>query len=246
MNCELLQEDLCAYVDNELEPAGRAEIEAHVATCEECAEEALAMRAVKGVVGRLRLHDEDPPDTLTVFPEGTEEPEPRQTVAWWRRPIKGRTVALAAAAVLVALLFSYTRYERHFMQESLAREAVVAHLAGVASDLSRSNPGGGMTVSLPAARVGSSPALQTVHYMGRHAVSELRLPSGSFDAGHLKRYEALGKEFRAGRIGDFSVAACDCGTHQVVLVSDCSPEALVAFAQNLPLTGPAGPSTTRY
>jgi len=259
MDCSELQEELCAYVDNELDPDDRALVEAHVSACEECAEEVASYRTLKSLVARARLYEEDAPETLRVVPEEAELPStyaPPQ-FSWLHRPVRARSVVLAAAAVLVALFAGWREYESRYVSGVLQREAVMAHLHGVAAALP-DEPDPVMDASLRpvddqlyarpegVASVGHLAAFQTVYFAGSHAVSQLRFAAGDFDDSALARQTAGGRDYRVGRMGDFSIASYRRGPVQIVLVSDVPPEALLVLAQNLPPDTPFSTGGTGY
>ena len=53
MSCDERRADLILYLDGELEPARRAELEAHLATCEVCTSALAAERRLSGSLGAL-------------------------------------------------------------------------------------------------------------------------------------------------------------------------------------------------
>ena len=259
MDCAELQEDLCAYVDNELDPDDRALVEAHISACDECAEEVASYRTLKSLVARARLYAEDPPETIRVVTGAIGLPSthlPAQ-FSWLHRPVRARSVVLAAAAVLVALLVGWRQYESRYVGSVLQREAVMAHLHGVAAAMP-AEPDPMLNASLQPiddrlyarreglASVGHLAAFQTVYFAGSHTVSQLRFSAGDFDDSSLAKQTAGGREYRVGRLGDFSIASYRRGPVQIVLVSDVSPEALLVLAQNLPPDTPFSPGGTGY
>ena len=259
MDCSLLQEDLCAYVDNELDDAARARVKAHVDQCRPCADEIGAFRATKAIVARLKLQDETPPESLRIVPEVAAAG--RQRVSWLRRPVPGYAVALAAAAVLLGLLGSWQYYERGFIQRSQQRDAVWAHLRAVSS-ISLDQPGPftsistrptgqlaeGRAVALRegAATIGPRAALHTVYLVGDHAISQYKFASGDFKTGGLAEHPIGNHVYRVGRVGDYSIASYEHRGAQMVLVSATSPKALLILAQNIPLDTPFDPPDVGY
>ncbi len=249
MGCSLLPEDLCAYADNELDAEGRARVEAHLSACEACAEEVGAFRAVKSVVSRLKLQDEAPPESLQVAPTLVHGAPGRERVSWLRRPVPGYAVALAVAAVLVALLVSWRHYESAFIRRAQQRDVIWAHLRAVSS-ICLQDPGtvrrvstrsalagrGEQPVALEegAATIGARAALQTVYLVGDHAISQFRFGPGQFSTRNLAEQPLGNQVYRVGRVGDYSIASCEDGAAQIVLVSSTSPEALLLLAQNIP------------
>jgi len=259
MDCEGLQEELSAYVDGELEPDDRARVEAHLGACEACAEEVAAFRSLKALVARSRRQEEEAPATLQVLPDviGSLPTTARPHLPWLHRPLRARSAVWAAAAVLVGLFFGWRWYETSYLRGSLQRDAVMAHLRGVAAALP-AEPEQAMAVSLRPvddqvyarpeglARVGHLAAFQTVYFMGPRAISQLRFSPGEFDDRGLGRQALGGREYRVGRHGDFSIASYRRGPVQIVLVSDVPPEALLLLAQNIPPDTPFNAGGTGY
>lgn len=90
------EEQLSAYVDGELDRAGRRSVEAHLASCEACTELVKDLQAAKAVVSELpRL---EPRRSFTLGPEHARPPKP----AVQRSPFV--FAPAAALTLLVALL----------------------------------------------------------------------------------------------------------------------------------------------
>lgn len=101
---------LSDYLDGELAPAERAELEAHVAECEECASTLEELRAVVDAAGRL---PELPPERelwpeieARLEPRGGPAAEDRDVVPIWRSRQVVMTVPQLIAAGLALILFS--------------------------------------------------------------------------------------------------------------------------------------------
>jgi mycothiol system anti-sigma-R factor len=259
MDCAELQEELSAYVDHELDPDDRARIEAHLASCEWCSEEVASYRTIKALVSRSKLEEEDAPETLQAFPDviGVVAAPTAPHVSWLHRPVRARSIVLAAAAVLVGLLLGWREYEARYVYGALQREAVVTHLHGVAAALP-AEPSQAMNVSLRPiddqvyarfeglVSVGHLAAFQTVYFMGSHPISQLRFPAGDFDDSRFEARPVGGRDYRVGRVGDYAIASYRRGPAQIVLVSDVAPEALLVLAQNIPPDTPFSVGGTGY
>lgn len=90
------EEQLSAYVDGELDQAGRRSVEAHLASCEACTDLVRDLQATKAVVSELpRL---EPHRSFTLGPEHARPPKP----AVQRAPFV--FAPAAALTLLVALL----------------------------------------------------------------------------------------------------------------------------------------------
>jgi hypothetical protein len=106
------RERLSAYLDSELSPAERAEVEAHLATCEECAALVARMGALNDVLRELPV--EAPSGYFDSFPgrvrarlekEGPSRPRRGAARPGWRLPV---WTWAAAAALLLAVLTPLT------------------------------------------------------------------------------------------------------------------------------------------
>lgn len=139
-------ESLSAFLDGELAPGERAEIEAHLASCSACSKELAGFRKIKeGSAAALRRRL--PADILTrLETELSSPPWTRRLVDLFRLPWVALPVG-AAAALAVSLLFwtarpgeeeiplepllaAHTRYsaEGLLYQEDLAHPEFVAGL----------------------------------------------------------------------------------------------------------------------
>jgi len=261
MDCSLIEEELCAYVDNELEDEGRARIEGHLTACEACVAEVAGFRAAKASVSRLKLHEVDPPPSLRLLPAEPEAAAETPRVPWLTQPLRRRWVGLAAAAVFLALLASYRSYEKQFLAHRTQRDVIAAHLQGTAS-LLLGDRGAGQTVARrPIPRMGEGevypirngltrlagePALHTIYLVGPHAISQLRLPAGAFRDDGLDRAMINGHPCRIGEVNGFSIASYQYGAAQIVLVTAGPPEVLLLLARNIPPDTPFAPLGTGY
>jgi len=261
MDCSLIEEELCAYVDNELEDAERARIEGHLTACEVCVAEVAGFRAAKATISRLKLHEVDPPESLRLLPPEPDETADTPRVRWLTQPLRRRWVGLAAAAVFLGLLLSYRAYERQFLTHRAQRDVIAAHLQGTAS-LLLGDPGAAQTVAhRPIPRMGEGevypirsgltrlagePALHTIYLVGPHAISQLRLPAGTFRDDALDRAMINGHACRIAEVNGFSIASYQYGPAQIVLVTAGPPEALLLLARNIPPDTPFTPISTGY
>ncbi len=261
MDCVALEEDLCAYVDNELPALHRSRVESHLAQCEDCLAEVAGLRETKAFVSRLKLHDEDPPESLVVLPPDTGRPDRPRRLSWLRQPVHGGWIALAAAAVIAGLFLSYQGYEKQFILRRAQSDVIAAHLRGSASLLlgdrnavravsHRPIPpmSDGEVYAIPhgVSTCGQEPALHTLYLVGSHPISQLRFSRGGFDDHRFALATINGRACRIGEVDGFSIASYDYGRAQIVLVSAGSPEALLLLAQNIPPDTPFAPRETGY
>ena len=102
--CELIQLDLSAYIDDELEPDRKRSVTEHLATCPGCTHEEAALRAVRRLV---RVHPvEDVPDLAPAIMariEGRVAGRSRvaRGIGRWHEQLRVGAVAAAAAALVV-------------------------------------------------------------------------------------------------------------------------------------------------
>ncbi len=103
MQCDDIRLELQAYLEGELAPDERAEVEAHLSTCQACAEEARAMR---GMGDLIRRGLNEWVDQGTVPAELAARIEvhirPRKKV-WWQNWQLAAGLVTAAAAVFLVL-----------------------------------------------------------------------------------------------------------------------------------------------
>jgi anti-sigma factor RsiW len=108
MTCERTEELLSAYLEGELAPAERAEVEAHLAACPECAELAGLMR--EGMAAAAALPELEPsPELLArlyAVPESKKARKPffRPVFEWLGRPAL-QPIYAAASGMLIVLSF---------------------------------------------------------------------------------------------------------------------------------------------
>ena len=102
--CDLIQLELSAYIDDELEPDRKRSVAEHLATCSECTQEETALRAVRRLV---RIHPvEDVPDLAPAIMariEGRVASRSRvaRGIGRWHEQLRVGAVAAAAAALVV-------------------------------------------------------------------------------------------------------------------------------------------------
>jgi hypothetical protein len=108
MTCERTEELLSAYLEGDLAPAERAEVEAHLAACPECAELAGLVR--EGMAAAAALAEIEPSPELLArlydVPEAKKARKPffRPVFEWLGRPAL-QPVYAAASGVLIVLSF---------------------------------------------------------------------------------------------------------------------------------------------
>ncbi len=104
-DCERMQEMISAWIDGELPESERAELEAHLRTCETCA---ATERAFRGLSGALKeTADEAPPENLTARVlaqiEFEERVKLRQEAGRHVSPWKSILAAAACFAVIASV-----------------------------------------------------------------------------------------------------------------------------------------------
>ncbi len=106
-NCQNIQPDLSAYVDGELAPSRRAEIEAHVASCPDCQRELAGLRALAAGVGALPRLQPAPRFLAEVRRKIAQGREPVESISWAEylfRPFWLKVPLELAALIVVATL----------------------------------------------------------------------------------------------------------------------------------------------
>jgi len=106
MDCQHVRPLLAGYLDRQLDPVEHAEVDRHLAACEDCRQALALQRRVRQVLGEAAQATPLPADLaarVRVRLPRAESPRPVAT-AWWQRPWLGLSIgALAGALVGVAL-----------------------------------------------------------------------------------------------------------------------------------------------
>jgi anti-sigma factor RsiW len=107
MNCEQIDELLSPYVDEELAPRERSEIDAHLVGCASCLEHVTSVRSLKHAIARLESRDE-PPGAVRARVEAL-----RFKNAGLREPLSRRRLLAAAVGIglLAAAPFAIRRHQ---------------------------------------------------------------------------------------------------------------------------------------
>ncbi len=140
MNCEAAQNGLDAYLDGELDPAGRLEIERHLQDCPLCAQGCEGRRALKRAVGGGDLRYKAPAELqqrirFALRKEANAEKAQRAVPRRWLAG--AASLAIAALALLVVLpVLRDRRADDLVARDVLAghvRSLMANHLADVPS-----------------------------------------------------------------------------------------------------------------
>lgn len=91
MNCDV---DLKGYLLEEIPPAGRSAVKAHLALCEACREELARLSGVRAAM--MSVREEDPPRRIAFVSDRVFEPH------WWERLFGSAPAMGFASAVLLA------------------------------------------------------------------------------------------------------------------------------------------------
>jgi len=135
MTCQQTAELLSSYVDGELAPADRAEIDTHLAECASCLAQVESARCLKHAIARLPSREE-PPGAIRARVEALRFG--KASFFFARRPVWMAGVALLLAAILAAVAVRNAqspgaRLARELVGDHLRWQADVAP-AEVASD----------------------------------------------------------------------------------------------------------------
>jgi anti-sigma factor RsiW len=101
MNCQDIKEELVAYLDDELDPDTRAEIEAHLESCAACRAEREAYTATLQAVGKLAAPGLTPDFKRRFFRDFDDA---QRRPPWILRPLTLAGAGLAAGALVLVLL----------------------------------------------------------------------------------------------------------------------------------------------
>ena len=111
MSHNRIQKQLSAYLDDQLSPANRERVEAHLSICDECAETLSDFQRNRQGIGALR--HEAPPIAELVMPQLSDRgavrrsflPNMRDIRQWFFRPLMGGAFAVASACLLFGLVY---------------------------------------------------------------------------------------------------------------------------------------------
>jgi anti-sigma factor RsiW len=107
MNCEQINELLSPYVDEELAPGERSEIDAHLVGCASCLEHVASVRSLKHAIARLESRDE-PPGAVRARVEAFRF----KSAGFWEPSYRRRLRAAAVGVgLLAAALFAIRRHQ---------------------------------------------------------------------------------------------------------------------------------------
>lgn len=106
MTCAEFEILLCDYLDGTLEPAVRAEVEAHQRDCEACAQFARDVTGAVAFIGRAE-NVEPPAELLTkitfAIPSGGVRKGPRSWLMGWLQPVLQPRFAMGMAMTILSL-----------------------------------------------------------------------------------------------------------------------------------------------
>ena len=111
MSHNRIQKQLSAYLDDQLSPKIRARVEAHLNTCDDCAEMLSDFQRNRQGIGALR--HEAPPIAELVLPQLSDRgavrrsflPSMQDIRQWFFRPLMGGTFAVVSACLLFGLVY---------------------------------------------------------------------------------------------------------------------------------------------
>lgn len=111
MSHNRIQKQLSAYLDDQLSPESRAQIDAHLNTCDECVEMLSDFQQNRQSIGALR--HQAPPIAELVLPQLSDRgpvrrsflPSIEEIREWFSRPVMGGTFAVVSACLLFALVY---------------------------------------------------------------------------------------------------------------------------------------------
>jgi anti-sigma factor RsiW len=107
MNCEQVDALLSPYVDEELAPGERSEIDAHLVGCASCLEHVASVRGLKHAIARLESRV-DPPGAVRARVEAFRF----KSAGFWEAPYTRRLLAVAVGVgLLAAALFAIRRHQ---------------------------------------------------------------------------------------------------------------------------------------
>lgn len=136
-----IAEEISAYLDGEVEPDGRARIEAHLRACPECVQRYQELRAVTSQVRSLRAPEVRPEFVTRVLARVREEAE--QPMPWWQRVLRGLParqwtpslmIVCTTLVFMTAITFASYRLRDAVTQETMASAPLGAAVPGAAPE----------------------------------------------------------------------------------------------------------------
>lgn len=133
MNCEAAQTLVDAYIDGELDPAGKLEIERHLEACALCASGYAEHGSLKRALGAGELSYKAPPELqqrirFALRSEAkSEKPAPTVPRRWF-------TAAAGLAIAALALLFVLPFVPNRGADDLVAREVLAGHIRSLMAD----------------------------------------------------------------------------------------------------------------
>ena len=125
MDCDIWQDKIDAFVDDELSSAEVREFESHLRECRACAAETVARQRLKAETRAAGMRYE-PSAELRAKIAGRVGGKRKQVWAWW-------PVAAGIAAALVFAVFVGQAWNRQQTQNALVAQLVDQHVATMAS-----------------------------------------------------------------------------------------------------------------
>jgi len=135
MNCEQAQPLLDAYLDGELEPEKKAQVEQHIAGCAECAAALARLRRLQELFIAKAPHYPAPPELRNKILAGLEAEKRRRFMALARLPWLCAGALLILSICLAWPHFFPNRESRvaHQAVSNYVRAAILEHLCDVVS-----------------------------------------------------------------------------------------------------------------
>ena len=111
MSHSRIQKQLSAYLDDQLSPESRTQVETHLNTCDECVDMLSDFQQNRQSISALR--HEAPPIAELVLPQLPDRgpvrrsflPSIEEIRQWFFRPVMGGTFAVVSAGLLLALVY---------------------------------------------------------------------------------------------------------------------------------------------
>jgi len=114
MNCKQIEEKLVPYLDGKLNPAGRRQMDAHLALCANCRQRAAEFRMVWDVLEDLPAISPSPAFDAMVRARVANEPRRTGILSWF---VPSLRIGFAATALIIfSLWLSFYRPSREPMR----------------------------------------------------------------------------------------------------------------------------------
>ncbi len=236
MICREAQEFIEAYLDREIPEEEGVALEAHLSSCDRCAEDLRAARVLKARLATLSLAEPPAGFWERVRNRLDEATVPEPGVVGWRLRVRQLAPTLALLLIVVSVwVYHCARLgERGCLVAQLAR---LHHAAATRAPAAVPAPGTsselGVLVEARTDRVQGKPVTQLVFQRGPQRISLFHIAAEDFDPYGLRPIYGAGQPVMAGQWGNVQVAAWRESNGVVIMTSEEPAPAMLHDARDM-------------